>query len=215
MRYAKFVIYLIVVFVFSFAQARSDNELFTAVIRDDAATLRGLVAAGADPNAVDGDGQPAIARALFQESYDAAMALARMPALDVDRRNRAGETALMLAAMKGREDIVRVLIERGAALDPEGWTPLHYAAAGDARAIVALLLARGVRVDPRAPNGRTPLMLAASYASEDMVDQLLHAGADPVARDKQGLGAVDLARGGGREWLGEKIETAGARKRPR
>jgi hypothetical protein len=58
-------------------------------------------------------------------------------------------------------------------------------------------------------------MLAASYASEDMVDQLLHAGADPVARDKQGLGAVDLARGGGREWLGEKIETAGARKRPR
>ncbi|HKX95408.1 MAG TPA: ankyrin repeat domain-containing protein [Methylibium sp.] len=215
MHYTKFVVYLIFVIGFSFANARSDNELFTAVIRDDAATLRGLVAAGADPNAVDGGGQPAIARALFQESYGAAMALARMPALDVERRNRAGETALMLAAMKGREDIVRVLIERGAALDPEGWTPLHYAAAGDARAIVALLLARGVRVDPRAPNGRTPLMLAAGYASEEMVDQLLRAGADAAVRDKQGLGAADLARGGGREWLGEKIEAAGARQRPR
>lgn len=215
MRYMKVVFYLVVAIGFSFTNANNDNELFTAVIRNDVATLRGLVAAGADPNAADGGGQPAIARALFQESYDVAMALARMPALDIHRRNRAGETALMLAAMKGREDIVRVLIDRGAAVDPEGWTPLHYAAAGDAHAIVALLLARAVRIDPRAPNGRTPLMLAASYAGEEMVDRLLRAGADPAARDQQGLGAADLARGSGREWLGEKIEAASTRQRPR
>lgn len=214
MRYTKFVAYLSIVIGFSLANARSDDALFTAVIRNDVATLRSLVAAGADPNAVDDSGQPAIARALFHESHDAAMALARLPALDVDRRNRAGETALMLAALKGREDVVRVLIERGAAVDPQGWTPLHYAAAGDAHAIATLLLVRGVRVDPRAPNGRTPLMLAAAYASEEMVDKLLRAGADPAARDGQGLGAADLARGGGRDWLGEKIDAA-ARRRPR
>lgn len=215
MRYAKFVIYLYVVIGFSLANANADNELLTAVIRDDAAALRSLVAAGANPNAVDGGGQPAISRALFQESYDAAMALARMPQLDVHRRNRAGETGLMIAALKGREDIVRVLLERGAAADPEGWTPLHYAAAGGSRALVALLLARGVRIDPRAPNGRTPLMMAAAYADEEIVDDLLRAGADPAARDGQGLGAADLARGGGRDWLGEKIEAAAARSRTR
>lgn len=208
MRYTKFVVYLFVVFGFSIANANADNELFTAVIRDDAAALRGLVAAGANPNAVDGGGQPAISRALFQESYDAAMALARMPQLDVHHRNRAGETGLMIAALKGREDIVRVLLDRGAKVDPEGWTPLHYAAAGGWRSLVAQLLARGVRIDPRAPNGRTPLMMAAGYAAEEVVDDLLRAGADPAVRDDQGLSAADFARNGGREWLAEKLAAA-------
>lgn len=215
MRYAKLVVYLFAIIGFSLSNARSDNELFTAVIRDDAGALRSLVAAGADPNVVDAGGQPAIARALFQESYEAAMALARMPQLDIHHRNRAGETGLMLAALKGREDIVRVLLERGAAVDPEGWTPLHYAAAGGSRPLVALLLARGARIDPRAPNGRTPLMMAAGYATEEIVDDLLRAGADPAARDGQGLGPADFARNGGREWLGERIEAAAVRRPPR
>jgi ankyrin repeat protein len=214
MKYVKFVIYLAFIVGFSFAAARSESELFTAVIRDDAAALRSLVAAGADPNAVDEGGQPAITRALFQESYVAALALARMPQLDVNRVNRAGETGLMIAALKGRDDIVRVLLERGAPADSEGWTPLHYAAAGDSRPLVALLLARGVRIDPRAPNGRTPLMMAAAYAGEEAVNDLLRAGADPAARDRQGLAAADLARGSGRDWLGDKLDAAAARRQP-
>lgn len=211
----KYIVYLFVAACISSANAASDAELFQAVIRDDVRALGQAVARGADPNATDEGGQPALAKALFLESYDAAMALARTPALDVQRRNRAGETGLMLAALKGREDIVRVLLERGAAADPDGWTPLHYAAAGGSRAIVTLLLARGVRVDARAPNGRTPLMMAAGFAAEEVVDDLLRAGADPAARDSQGTGAADFARHGGRDWLGEKLEAAVAQRRTR
>ena len=44
--------------------------------------------------------------------------------------------------------------------------------------------------------GITPLLYAASvdYGSPEMVDLLLRSGANPKARTKDGLGALDLAR---------------------
>ena len=45
---------------------------------------------------------------------------------------------------------------------PSGWTPLHFAAAGDAsRALVPLLLAAGADVRATNANGDTPLHDAA------------------------------------------------------
>ncbi len=210
----KYFIYLVVVIsLISNVRAQSVDWV-RALIRDDAATLQTLLAQGADPNQVDENGQSAIGRALLGESYGVALVLARHPRLDLDRHNRAGETSLMLAALKGREDIVRVLIDRGAVLDPpQGWTPLHYAAAGDALPVLKTLLGRKVRVDPRAPNGRTPLMLAAAYASEDVVDMLLSAGADAAAQDPQGRRAAEFARSASRDRLAERLEALAGRAR--
>jgi len=210
----KYFAYLVVVASLIGSGRAESADWVRAVIRDDAAALQRLIAQGTDPNEVDENGQSAIGRALLGESYGVALVLARHPKLEVDRPNRAGETALMLAALKGREDIMRVLIDRGAALDPpQGWTPLHYAAAGDALPVLRMLLGHKVRVDPIAPNGRTPLMLAAAYASEEVVDTLLSAGADAGTREPQGRRAADFARSASRDRLAERLEALAGRAR--
>ena len=206
MKHLKFLLYLALVLWVSLSRAGSYDAFFRAVIGDDPGTIEALAVRGFDPNSVDANGQPGLIRALQAESYLAALALARLPSTRVDLRNPAGETALMLAALKGEMDVLRVLLARGAAVNPSGWTPLHYAASGDSLPAVQELLAHGAEVDARAPNHlRTPLMMAALHAGEDVIQALLKAGADPAARDRSGQTAADLAALGGRDWLAERL----------
>ena len=65
----------------------------------------------------------------------------------------------------------------------DGWSPLHYAAAGPEPKIVAMLLDRGAPIDARSPNQTTPLMMAAGYGAEANVDLLLARGADKRLRN--------------------------------
>lgn len=211
----RFIVYLVALIGFSSVHAGSYEDFFRAVIADNPRQIERLVERGFDPNAHDPDGQPALIRALRAESYQAAMALARMPGTEVERANPAGETPLMMAALKDQPELARLLIQRGARIDRPGWTPLHYAAAGNSLAVLELLLKHGAPLDARAPNGRTPLMMAALYASETVVDRLLAAGADPHALDLGNRSAADLATFGDREWLGAKLAAHASRTAPR
>ncbi|WP_428423916.1 ankyrin repeat domain-containing protein [Methylibium sp.] len=207
----KNIFYVVALLAFSSANAGSYDDFFRAVIRDDSAVILDLVSRGFDPNAPDANGQPAIIRALFADAAGAALTLARLPGTNANARNKAGETPLMIAALKGQPEVARVLIERGADVDLTGWTPLHYAAAGNSLPVLQLLLQRGAQVDARAPNGRTALMLASLHASEELVDALLAAGADPGARERNGLSAADLAKSSGREHLARRLAALPAR----
>lgn len=200
-KYFKSAIYLIVAVCFSAATAGSYVDFFRALQIDNVDTVRQLLAAGFDPNSRSEKGQPALLLAMREESFKTAALLLAQPGLDVDATNAADETALMIAALKGHADWCRRLIERGAKVNREGWTPLHYAAAGPQTQAVALLLERGAVIDARAPNGNTPLMMAAMYGTEDTVKLLLAHGADPRLRNARGLTAVDLAHATGREFL--------------
>lgn len=200
-KYFKSAIYLIVAVCFSAATAGSYVDFFRALQIDNVDTVRQLLAAGFDPNSRSEKGQPALLLAMREESFKTAALLLAQPRLDVDATNAADETALMIAALKGHADWCRRLIERGAKVNREGWTPLHYAAAGPQTQAVALLLERGAVIDARAPNGNTPLMMAAMYGTEDTVKLLLAHGADPRLRNARGLTAVDLAHATGREFL--------------
>lgn len=211
----KLLAYLAVAAVVSSANAGSYDDFFRAVHGNNAAAVEALVARGFDPNAPDERGQPALMRALEAGAGEAALALARLPGTNVDAQNPAGETPLMMAAMKDNIAVCEALIERGADVDRPGWTPLHYAAAGNSLAALKLLLAEGAAVDARAPNGRTPLMMAALYARETLVETLLAAGADLQAREESGATAADLAAAGGREWLAEKLAERAAGRRVR
>lgn len=211
----RFLLYIIVIIGFSSAHAGSYDEFFRAVIADNPQPIVRLVGRGFDPNARDPDGQPALIRALRAESYEAAMALARLPGTDVELANPSGETPLMMAALKDQAELAKLLIDRGARIERPGWTPLHYAAAGNSLPVLELLLAHGAPLDAQAPNGRTPLMMAALYASEDVVDRLLKAGADPRLLDQGNRSAADLAAFGDRAWLGAKIAAHASRTTPR
>lgn len=197
----RIILYIFVIIGFSQVHAGSFDDFFRAVIGNDVRAIEALAARGFDLNTRDEKGQPGILRALHVEASNVALTLARHPATDVETRNAAGETALMLAALKGDLAVCEALLARGAKADHEGWTPLHYAASGTSLPALRLLLARGVRVDPPAPNGRTPLMMAVLYAGEPQVDALIAAGADRSVRDANGQTAAELAHATDKPWL--------------
>jgi hypothetical protein len=192
----------------SVARAGAYEDFFRAVRLDDARTVRALLARGLDPNSPDEKGDPALVIALRDGSLEVAGALLERPDLKVDAVNATDENALMMAALRGHIDWVQRLLERGAKVNREGWTPLHYAVSGSGTRIVSLLLDKGALIDARSPSQSTPLMMAAGYGAIDSADLLLKRGADPKARNDRDLTAADFARRAGRDALAERIERA-------
>ncbi len=181
-------------------------ELHVAARSDHASTVMKLLLAGADPNARDGQRNTALHVAIREESGKAMETLLQSPATDVNAINQAGETPLMLAAIKGRLDWVRTLVQRGALVNDAGWTALHYAAAGPNEHVVRWLLEQGAEVDARSPNGTTPLMMAAGYGGLSGAEALIAAGADVTLRNDHQMSAADFARRAGQDELADRLD---------
>lgn len=203
-----FAAYLAVAHEVSIAQFDDATVFFRAVNVDNPATVRELLERGFDPNTLSEKGQMPLYLAMREGSFRVAEVLLAHPKLRLDATNAAGETALMMAAMRGHLDWVRHLLDRGAALEREGWTPLHYAASGPETPVVALLLDRGARIDAPSLNRSTPLMMASRYGPESSVNLLLARGANATLRNDLGLGAADFARLGGRDLLAARLQKA-------
>jgi ankyrin repeat protein len=201
----KWLLQLVLVLGFSSAQAGAYTDFFRAVSVDNASTVTELLQRGFDPNSRDERGQTGLYLALRDGADKCAQALIAHPQLAPDLLNAAGESALMMAALRGRTDWMQKLLDRGAAVEQGGWTALHYAASGPEPKAVALLLARGAKTDARSPNGSTPLMMAARYGAEPSVDLLLAAGADLGLRNQLDLSAIDFARQADRETLAKRL----------
>ena len=209
MKYFKYAIYLIVGICSLQAHAGAYDDFFVAVKRNDGASINALLRRGFDPNTRDPQGQVGLILALRSEDFAAAEALMASPSLQVDLVNGVGESALMMAALRGQLTWVQRLLDRGAAVNKEGWSPLHYAASGPDANVVRLLLERGAVVDAEAPNRNTPLMMAARYGKEESVTLLLAQGADPKRMNDRNMTAVDFARGAGRESLAAMLAKPG------
>lgn len=186
----------------------AEDELLIAAQRDDGKRVMVLMLRGADPNARNAKRQTALHVALSQESERALKSLLEHPGLDVNAINQAGETPLMLAALKGRVDWAESLLARGALVNEPGWNALHYAASGPSPDLVSWLLAKGAEIDALSPNGTTALMMAAGYGPLTSVERLLKAGADPTRRNQQGMSAADFARRAGHERLAQQLGSA-------
>jgi len=206
--YLIFGAYLVAMPGVSWSQFEGAPVFFRAVDLDNAATVRDMLERGFDPNTPSEKGQLPLYLAMREGSFRVADLLLAQPQLRVDAANAAGETALMMAALRGHVEWVRRLLDRGAALEREGWTPLHYAASGEGTAAVALLLDRGARIDAPSANRSTALMMASRYGPEASVELLLARGASLALRNDLGLGAVDFARLGGREALAARLQKA-------
>ena len=161
--------------------------------------------AGASPRVRDELGLTPLHQAAMMRAEDVE-ALIEAGA-DVNSRANAG-TPLNNAARYGPPGAVRALIAAGASVgarDYKGGTPLHGAAyMGSAESVKALIAARAA-VNARNEQGRTPLHQVASRVqfgsppnivsrhyfsarSEGplIIEALLEAGADPLARDSSG-----------------------------
>ena len=145
------------------------------------------------------------------------------PAL-VDARAPQGESAVRAAVYVGAEEIAKLLVARGAALDAfdaaaagevpalqralaadraaisrvseDGWTPLHLAAFFGRDEAVRLLLERGADVHAvsKNPTANTPLHAAAVRGHVAVVGLLLERGADLTVREAQGRTAEQVAQ---------------------
>ena len=201
----KYLVHLLVIAACSGVYAASFEDFFRAVNVDDERTVNILLARGFDPNTLSEKGQVGLYLALRDDSPKVVAALLAHPQTTVDTANAANETPLMMAALRGQLDWTQRLLERGAALNRAGWTPLHYAAAGPEPKVVSMLLGRGAQIEALSPNRTTPLMMAARYGAEEAVNLLLAAGASTQARNDQGLNAADFARVGARDALAERL----------
>jgi len=116
----------------------------------------------------------------------------------IDQYASDGFTPLGLAAYFGHDQVVRLLLERGAqvnlaARNAQQVTPLHSAVSGRHEAIMRLLLESGA--DPNIPQAGdiTPLMQAAQGGHDWMVRLLLDHGARADAQDDNGMTVSDHA----------------------
>ena len=89
-------------------------DFFRAVNVDNDGAVTKMLAAGLDPNQLDPRGQPALIVALQTESLKVAKVLMDAKGIQVDIRNHAGETPLMMAARYGNEEAVDALLAAGA-----------------------------------------------------------------------------------------------------
>lgn len=183
-----------------------EDRFFHDIEVDYGDDITAMIAQGFDPNTRNARGQAALFVALQGQSLKAAKALWEAPGIRIDETNKAGETPLMMAAMKGEADAAAALVARGAATQRPGWSPLHYAATGGNAAIVTLLLSHGAVLEARSPNGTTPLMMAARYGSEAAVDALLAAGASRTLVNDEGMDAAAFAASAGREKLADRLK---------
>jgi ankyrin repeat protein len=206
-KHFKNVLYTIVVIASFYANAGSFEDFFIALRNDNASAVGALLDRGFDPNTRDAKGQPGLTIAMQERALKAASALLSRPATEVNALNQAGESALMMSALKGDLAGAQLLLDHGAKVNQSGWAPLHYAATGPDPRLVLLLLERGAEVDAASPNGSTPLMMAAQYGSEDSVKLLLDRGADPRRRNQLDQGVIDFARRAGRDALVKHLET--------
>ena len=79
------------------------------------------------------------------------------------------------------------------AADEDGFNALHWAAWSGMRFTAYKLVKKGVSINQPENNDYTPLMLAALRGNDTVVDLLLKMGANPNAKNKDGLTAADLA----------------------
>jgi ankyrin repeat protein len=147
------------------------TALMLAAENNQVEIVKLLLKKNADPNLEDQTGWSALMKAVYQGNTGCVEALAARSRQEVNR-------GLLVAALTGHQEIVKILLDNGA------------------------------EVDSRAEDGRTPLMLAAGKGDNDLVAFLLKAGADPTLTDKSGASAASLAIAKGHKEIADRLQQA-------
>ena len=159
-----------------------------AAMRGDGATVRALVASGADVNVAQGDGMTALHWAANRGDSTMAVVLLRAKARLSATTRIGGYTPLHVASQSGAAGVVRALLAAKAdarAVTTDGATAMHLAAVAGVPGTITALVAAGGDVNATEPAwGQTPLMAAAARGRADAVRALLKAGADPSVTAK-------------------------------
>lgn len=164
-------------------------ELAQAAADGDAARVRELAAAGANPNERGAKGITPLQWALYHHSTDGMKALLAAGA-DPAQGSDDGMTVVHLAAMADHPRYLRVLLDHGVSPDTPNTvtqaTPLAAALMGERADNFEALLKAGAKPDLPDRMGNTPLHQAAKVNEFGHALELLQAGASPNTRNVQG-----------------------------
>ena len=174
------------------AGAGAYEDMLSAVGMKDTDKVRRLLQRGMDPNTSDPIGNTLLMQAARNGDYQTLDLLLKNKA-NVLKVNKYRDSALMLAALNGCLPCVRALTEADAEIDPEGWTPLIYAAFEGHVDVVRYLLELDIDVDAQSDTGITALMAASRNNHVDIVKLLLERDADVFLKNQNDQTALDIA----------------------
>lgn len=119
---------------------------------------------------------------------------------EMNKRDNLGRTPLFVAADKGSETGVKILIENGANIeisDKQGRTPLYTACDSNQINVVKLLIKKGANVNKCDNEGRSPILMAAGQGHNSIVLDLIRNGADVGKVDWNGRSPLYMGCKGG------------------
>eukprot|EP00042_Codosiga_hollandica_P032190 m.202172 g.202172 ORF g.202172 m.202172 type:complete len:322 (-) comp53833_c0_seq11:545-1510(-) len=127
--------------------------------------------------------------------------LLRDSSIDINARDKDGQTALMVAVVERIEDNVMTLLQAGASAtipSHNGRTVLHAVAERYSSASLKQLLIKqpGLDINAREEEGRTALMIAVAREDDDCTDALLAAGANTEGMFQTGETLLHVASNG-------------------
>lgn len=174
-----------------------DSDLLRAAKAGDNRRVHECLRMGANINATNEFGHTALILSAMYGHQRVAEGLLSYESCSVDAGSPEGFSALTWCALKGRSEIGKFLLARGARIDHKdsySYTPLHWAARKGHMEFVLLLVERGAPVNATTDiQGFTPLHLACAAGSVRVATALLAAGAKVDTRDRRGRTASEVA----------------------
>jgi ankyrin repeat protein len=177
----------------------NDAGLTTLLLRKadwhDTGGIRVVLEHGADPNAMTRWGKTALHQALQRDNRLANIALMLDYGADPALTNHLGQSSTEIAARRGRDDVLRLVTERGIEWKLEGVDRLIAACAiADDGAIDMIKKEEPALLAQLLSLGGTLLAEFAGNGNTEGVRRLLDLGVDPAALFREGDGYWDLAR---------------------
>lgn len=186
------------------------DDMQKAINENDSDTVIQLIQRGMDVDTVDQAGNTLLMVASRNGAGKIVEFILRNKA-NILKINKYGDSALMLAALKGHLPIVTDLVVAGAEVNPEeGWTALIYAAFEGHTEVVRFLLEKGADIDAQSQNGMTALMAAARNGHLETVRLLLDEDADYGLASQDGGTALSMAIAAGKIEVADILREAGA-----
>lgn len=194
------------------AMPEPSDPLVNAAFADDLQELESLLVRSNVNLRDKRTGTTALEYAVRNGNREMVQALLRAGA-EVNSRDEAKQTVLMMLGEESTGDIVWDLIHAGAKVDlkdEEGDTALIEAAMINNAGVVSTLLQAGAKVDDRNNQGQTAFMFAATYGLMKNVRALITAGADMNARDRVGKTPLTYAKENDHGRLVKLLQSYGA-----